>query len=288
MTEKTTAADWLDSYDWDELEDVEGSSSRWFYNAQQKLNVNSRSELTSAKFLTSRITKETMSYMLHDARDLLERQLNVISTFKDIIDLMKTEALVDKTKVIKAQEKLLECQSEQLSGVKSAVQNSVQQEIKLYSEAVAKKSSETVVTQESLKGVVRSAIEDEDRSKNLVIFGLNEEDGEKLDNKVTDLFSDLDERPRVSTGRIGVKRNNSACRPVKVKFSSSTAARQVLLKARNLRQVQKYKSVYICPDRSHEERAARRTLVLQLKAASENQPDRKFYIKDGKVFSVEK
>ena len=108
MTEKTTAADWLDSYDWDELEDVEGSSSRWFYNAQQKLNVNSRSELTSAKFLTSRITKETMSYMLHDARDLLERQLNVISTFKDIIDLMKTEALVDKTKVIKAQEKLLE------------------------------------------------------------------------------------------------------------------------------------------------------------------------------------
>jgi hypothetical protein len=44
MTEKTAAADWLDSYDWDEFEDVEGSSSRWFYGAQQKLNVNSRSE----------------------------------------------------------------------------------------------------------------------------------------------------------------------------------------------------------------------------------------------------
>jgi hypothetical protein len=58
------------------------------------------------------------------------------------------------------------------------------------------------VTQESLKRVIKSAIEDEDRSKNLIIFGLIEEDGEKLDSKVTDLFSDLNEKPRVSTGRI--------------------------------------------------------------------------------------
>ena len=32
-----------------------------------------------------------------------------MDAFKDIIDLMKTEALVDKTKVMKAQEKFLEC-----------------------------------------------------------------------------------------------------------------------------------------------------------------------------------
>ena len=128
--------------------------------------------------------------------------------------------------------------------------------------------------------------------KNLIIFGLTEQDGEQLDSKVTDLFTDLNEKPRVLTSRIGVKRNdrpdNSACRPVKVKLASSTAAHQILLKARNLRDVDKYKSVYICPDRSPEDRAARRTLVLELKAASEKQPDRKFYIKDGKVVSVEK
>jgi hypothetical protein len=40
------------------------------------------------------------------------------------------------------------------SAVESTVQNSVQQEIKLYSEAVRKKWSEAVVTRESLKIVV--------------------------------------------------------------------------------------------------------------------------------------
>ena len=296
MTNKRTAAEWLDSFDWDEYEDVGGCSGRWLDDAEKKLNVNSRSELTSSKFLTSRITKETMSYMLSDARDLLERQLDVMETFKDMIDLMKTEALIDKSKVIEAQEKLLECHDMQLKSVKlaveSTVQSSVQQEIKSYSEAVMKKSNETVVTEKSLKSVVRSAIEDEDRSKNLIIFGLTEQDGEKLDSKVIDMLSDLNEKPRVSTSRIGVKRDDKpddpACRPVKVKLLNSTIAHQILQKARNLRNVDKYKAVYICPDRSPENRAARRALVLELKAASESQPNKKFYIKHGKVVSVEK
>ena len=58
MSNKRTAAEWLDSFDWDEYEDVGGCSGRWLDDAEKKLNVNSRSELTSSKFLTSRITKE--------------------------------------------------------------------------------------------------------------------------------------------------------------------------------------------------------------------------------------
>ena len=115
-----------------------------------------------------------------------------------------------------------------------------------------KKSSEAVVTEKSLKSVVRSKIEDEDRSKNLIIFGLTEQDGEKLDSKVIDMLSELNAKPRVSTSRIGVKRDDkpddSACRPVKVKLLNSTITHQILQKARNLRNVDKYKSVYICPD----------------------------------------
>ena len=61
----------------------------------------------------------------------------------------------------------------------------MQQEIKSHSEAEMKKSSEAVVTERSLKSVVRSTIEDGDRSKNLIIFGvgLTERDGEKLTAK---------------------------------------------------------------------------------------------------------
>ena len=265
------------------------------------MNVKSRSEITADKLLSSRITRGTMGNMLAKARSLMQRQIEVITNFKDIIDLMKTEALIDKSKVIATQCKLLDCQDSQLKSVKStvestvaAVQNSVQHEIKLYSDAVnSKSSSETVVTEESLKKAVRSAIEDEDRTKNLIIFGLKENDREKLDIKVADLFTDLNEKPRVSASRIGIKGNDtdkpsgSACRPVKVKLASSTAAHQILQKARDLRNIEKYEAVYICPDRSPEDRAARRTLVLELKAAKANQPDCKFYIKGGKVVSSE-
>ena len=37
-----------------------------------------------------------------------------------------------------------------------------------------------VVTKKSLESIVRSAIEDEDRSQNMSIFGLTEQDSEKL------------------------------------------------------------------------------------------------------------
>ena len=179
------------------------------------------------------------------------------------------------------------------SAVESTVQSSVQQKIMSYSEAVMKISSETVVTEKSLKSVVRSAIEAEDRSKNLIIFGLTEQDEEKLDSKVINMLSELNEKPRVSTSRIGVKRNNKpaddlGCRPVTVKLASSTIAHQIPQKAKNWRNLDKYKSDYICLDRSPENRAARRALVLELKAASESQPDKNFYIKHGKVVSVEK
>ena len=53
MSNKQAAAEWLDSYDLDECEDVGGCSGRWFDDAEKKLNVKSRSELTSSKFLTS-------------------------------------------------------------------------------------------------------------------------------------------------------------------------------------------------------------------------------------------
>ena len=289
---KTTAADWLNEFDWDEYDECRGSTASWFsVQVKKKMNYDANPVINATRFLSPKTTKETMSRWLFDAWKIIDQQSDTLETFKEIIELMKTEALVDKGKVISAQEKLLECQKEQLDSLKSAVestvQTSVQQEIKLYSEAVTK-SSKSVVTQESLKKVVKCAIEEDDRSKNLIIFGLAEDDGEQLDNKVHEVFSELAEKPKVASCRIGAKKSgNTTCRPVKVTLATSTTAHQILVKAKNLKQSQNFKSVYICPDRSPEDRAARRTLVLELKAAAEKQPKRKFYIKDGKVVSVE-
>ena len=39
----------------------------------------------------------------------------------------------------------------------------------------------------------------------MIIFELTEPDGERVDSKVIDMLSDLNEKPRVSTSKIGVK-----------------------------------------------------------------------------------
>ena len=64
----------------------------------------------------------------------MERQLDVIDTFQNIIDLLKTEALIDRFKVIEGQYKNAYCQNIRLYSVtlavESTVQSSAQQEIK--------------------------------------------------------------------------------------------------------------------------------------------------------------
>ena len=89
---------------------------------------------------------------------------------------MKTEAIGDKMKVINEQEKLLDCQTEQLNSLKSTVESTVQvtiqKEIKSYSEAVANTGSGTgtVQLQDSRTKVVKNDIEEDDRSKNLIVL----------------------------------------------------------------------------------------------------------------------
>ena len=56
-----------------------------------------------------------------------------------------------------------------------------------------------------------------------------------------------------------------ACRPVKISFDTEEAAATILSRSRGLRLTSEFKSVYVSPDRSVEERETRRQLVATLK-----------------------
>ena len=171
---------------------------------------------------------------------------------KEMIELLKTEALSDKEKVITIQDKLLQCKDEQLTSLKSTVkaavettvQSTVQKEIKSYSAAVSQKNYGPVLTPDSLQKVVIKAIEEEDRSKNLMVFGLSEEEGEQIEEKISEIFAELDEKPRATACRIGQKSPGTTptCRPVKVRLTNSTTARQILSKAMRLKQMERRKA----------------------------------------------
>ena len=108
--------------------------------------------------------------------------------------------------------------------------------------------------------------------------------------KIEELFMQLGEKPRFEAIRIGRKDASSsvskACRPVKVALASPTVVRQILTKAKNLKDFEELRSVFICPDRSLEERVVQRKLVVELKNKTTEQPGRRHYIRGGKVCST--
>lgn len=281
----------LQMLDLDGLEDVEACQGRWLKEVMKTLKVEDEDQMTSENF--GRPTKPVLARWLAEARDIMCRQRDMMETMKQIIELQKTEALGDKETVIRLQSELLEHRDEQLKSlqttVEAAVTSTVQTEIRGYSDAVKKGSRATVYSKETLKTVLKSVVAEEDRSRNLVVYGLKEEEGEQLPALVSEVLEELDEKPRFEAFRVGRKAASSpAIRPVKITLISSTAAHQILMKTGRLRQVEKLKAVFICPDRSSEERAARKLLVTELKKMSAEQPHRRHYIRGGKVCSIEK
>ena len=235
--------------------------------------------------------KDILSKFLHRSSDLLRQQDQMVKDLRTVGDLLRAELLESQNTVVNVQRELLNCKTEQLqsfqTAVKATVQNTVQAEIKSYSSAVAQKAHSPAFTPETLKKVVQNVVEEEDRSKNRMIFGLEEDDGELLADKVCDVFQVLEEKPRVEATRVG-KKVSGKVRPVKVILSSSTIAHQIRMKSRKLRSVDKHKNVFICPDRTLDQRDEHRQLVIDLKRKYSEEPSKQHFIKSGRVWSVDK
>ena len=282
------AAKALVEFDWDGLDDLKSDTTQLEDSMTAALGINYKLQLNTKKVL-----KEQLAEWLQEAVKIVQQQSIMILKFETTVEQMQIELIADQAKLITAQDKLLQHQQDQLlelkSAVKSTVQDTVQEEIKSYSEAVGSQNSkmEAIQVEESVKLAVKSAIREDDRNKNVMIFGLAETENEQISNKVADLFNELGENTRVSASRVKKSGSTPVHRPVKCTLTSSTAVHQILLKSRQLKLLDTYKSVFICPDRTPEERAARRALVAELKAANTKQPNHKHYIKHGKVHSIE-
>ena len=100
----------------------------------------------------------------------------------------------------------------------TAVQSSVEARIwKTYSD-VAKSSlpSSPVIPKETIKTVAKKIAAKGEMCRNIMIFGLPEDENEKIDDKVTEIFEQLGEKPRTEARRLGKKQASTAFRPVKV------------------------------------------------------------------------
>ena len=253
------------------------------------------------------ITKDKLCQWLETVSCLLDSfcvpVLKLASELSSEVSQLKNEKIEDSKKIIDLQEKLLISQEADMKkivdlqeklidkkeGDISTVTSFVQSEMKSYS-SLFQNTCKTAFAPSKIKAVVKKVTEEEDRSRNLILYGLDEnenEDNEMLGNGVMSVFENLEEKPAVlNCYRVGT--DKSSPRPIKIILYSSDMVRQILSKSRLLKEVRGYEELYLCPDRTYSERVAHRKLVETLKKTREEVPGKVHFIRNNKIVTREK
>ena len=193
------------------------------------------------------------------------------------LEKLKDEKITDQDKIIELQNKLIKKKDEELNVV-----NTVSSELKSYS-SVLRESCSAALEPRKIVSAVRKVAEREDRSKNVIVFGVPEEQEETVDNKVKLLLEKLEEKPHTANCcRIGQSKPGIS-RPIRFKVQSSDSVYQILRKAKQLRDTEGYERVFISPDRTVEERISRQKLVNELKEKRAADPNKHYIIRKGEV-----
>ena len=87
--------------------------------------------------------------------------------------------------------------------------------------------------------------------------------------------------------RLGEKQAGKT-RPMKVTLRNAETVRYLLRRAHRLRDDEKFKNVYLTPDRSKKERAAHSKLVSEMRGLIEKDSTKYYFIRDGKIKWVDK
>ena len=272
------------------VEQIIGAQTMLFNDIRQAAGVQSSTLLRKDTLNKPRVTKDMLCDWMVTLIDLFSIYCSPLlmsaTHLQEEMDQLKSEKIADQNTVIKLQEQLIEMKSVELT----SVQTTVKSELKSWS-SVVKNSCSKALAPKKVKAALKRASEEEDRSQNLVIYGLPENNDEILEKRVLEVLENIDEKPRiVSCCRMGktVSDGGPAIKPIKFTLSGSDHVRRVLSKARKLREVEGYDSVYISPDRSAEQRAAFRKLVLEVKQKRNLEPERVHFIRNNKIVSSDK
>ncbi len=151
------------------------------------------------------------------------------------IDELKDDKISDQKKIIQLQSQLIEKKDEEVNTFKKTVET----EIKSFS-SVVEQSCSSALAPKKIASAVKKATTHEDRSCNVILFGVPEENEEKLDSKVTVLLEKLAEKPQImDVCTFGQIKPDSA-RPIRFRVKNSAIVHGILRKAKQLKDLEGY------------------------------------------------
>lgn len=248
--------------------------------------------LTMETIKSSRAREAILSEWVMKFADMYHRTKVYAVSSASKIEELRGKVTKRQEEVITLQDELLKSKDEQLSAVQrtvrnemTSVQTAVKAELGSWSEVV-KRTTTQAITPTSLIEAVKSAVCEEDKSRNIMIFGKPDVVCENLSQIVADIFEDVGEKPlTIDCRRIGAIRTGK-CRPIKVKLASAEVVSHVLRKAKVLKSSEGNRSTYIVADRNQEERESYKKLIDQMKAKIKQEPGLYHFIKGGQIAST--
>ena len=205
------------------------------------------------------------------------------SSMTEEMTSLKDELLKCQREVNQLQKQIIDMQSEELKSVRS-VTETVQKDLNSWSAVVAQNCAAATAPRK-IGAALRTPQppKEDSRAKNLIVFGLPEEENETVTDRALTVFEELDEKPPISSScRLGTAAEGKT-RPIRVTLESRDSVLTLLRKARQLRSSEIYSRVYLCPDRTIEERRERRENLQTLEKLRRDNPERQFELKRGVI-----
>ena len=229
-----------------ELEDLLGKCFAWLPKAMEQVGCIAPDDVTTGA--CKRAMKDTLALLFSESYQFVRFQAEKMKQLKAELSSTKSQLIENQQWVISLQEQLNSCKDKQLEGVETVVKASVasnlKEQFKSYSDAVAENvmvcSTEGLTDPKTLKNVVKSVVQEEDRSRNVIIFGLPEEKNENDESRVQEIFEEIGQKPTLEASRVGKSSKDNGKRPVKVSLSCVSTVYQILSQARktsSIRQV---------------------------------------------------
>ena len=244
-------------------------------------NVSSAEEIDESVLM--KVDKDTLIIFVNSLVSLVEKNLELCKLAANKVDEMKSE-------LIENQKELLKKQQDQID----SVQKTVKTEIKSWADVVKKNNNQTkLLTTKTVKEAVRAVNNEEERSRNFIIYGLEEiadEEEEDLPAIVCGVYDRTGfSCPAGTTDiyRLGKKTADKA-RPIKVEMETPGDVQFMLKNAYKLRADEHFKLVYLAPDRTKEERKAHGKLINEMKELIKQDSSKHYFIRDNKVKSADK
>lgn len=240
--------------------------------------------------------KETLAEWLFCFTHLLSRSQRVLQTTSATVDKQKNTIISFQKEKLTNQERLLDARDQAMNSFQSTFQtemksyrdgfqSTLRSEMKSYRD-VAFENIQPVVSSANIEPAMKKAVQDGERSKNIILFGVKESEDEEVESAVTQVFANIGEKPQICEClRLGKKSAEGPPRPIKVCLRSSETAFQLQLSGRRLKDDPETKRVFISPDRSREEREVRRGLVKDMRERMRSDSSKYHYIHGTEVLS---